>query len=127
MITMFNYDVDFQGEDLDYSTLLTVPDDSLTVNEILSRYRKGIPIGNLSHDIYYDEDGNLDEMDRTLNPDYDLADMSADIAELKEKAKDEISKRKQKKQAKPATPGSEGEQAGGSEADDSKAKPEQTE
>lgn len=75
-------------EVLDTVTVITVPDQSLTIREIVDRYVRNIPIDMISHDIYYDGDSEVlthDDVDITASPDFDLADYSAYLEALKQR------------------------------------------
>lgn len=101
-----------QGEQLDYETLMTVPDDSLTVNEILQRFRQGMPLDHLSHQIYFEE---TEEIDPTQSPDYDISDAYQEMQEITDRA---ISKRAALAKKTSANRKAKPEEKGGSEADD---------
>jgi hypothetical protein len=59
---------------------LTVPDQSMSIQTILERYARGLPIGGRT-DEYYDEDDTM--------PDYRSLDLT-EIAELQKNVKDTI-------------------------------------
>ena len=105
-------------ENLDYETVCTVPDESLTIRQILDRFQKGLPVdGGQSY--YYETDSDHDAedvIDPTQRPDYDIIDAHNDLAELNEKR----AKSREKTKAKPSKAEREVEEQG-SEAERSEA------
>lgn len=91
--------VELSTEKLDYITRNTVPDESLTVRQILDKFANGVPIeGQRFHyetDEEYDENETLNPTER---PDYDIVDAFND--DLCFKARKEALR--EKKRAKPA-------------------------
>jgi len=74
-------------ENLDYETVCTVPDESLTIRQILDRFQKGLPVDG-GQPFYYETDVNHDAediIDPTQRPDYDIVDAHNDLAEINEK------------------------------------------
>lgn len=58
-----NYNpAEYAGEK-NYEPSMTVPDDALTVKEILTRYAKGLPLGGRKAELWEGEDDNLDGID----------------------------------------------------------------
>jgi hypothetical protein len=69
-------------ENLDYETDLTVPDQTLTIREILNRFTLGQPVeGGKSID--YDGTDDFDATDPTLDPDFDISDAERIIKDIK--------------------------------------------
>lgn len=64
---------------------LTVPNQSMTVREIVERFVRGQDIDSISHDVYYDGLEDYDRADPTLRPDFDLSDYSAISEEIEER------------------------------------------
>lgn len=60
------------GEQLDYDTVLTIPDQSLSIRQIIDRFTLGEQVDGLRN-VYFDE-GDDFETDDTLRPDFDLVD-----------------------------------------------------
>lgn len=54
---------------------LTVPDDTMTISEIMLRFARGMPLGGRA-DVYYDEDNEFDTL-----KDYDLTEIQEMKAE----------------------------------------------
>jgi hypothetical protein len=71
----FPYDGEFNNE-----PSMTVPDQTMSIQTILERYARGLPIGGRT-DEWYDEDDTM--------PDYRTLDLT-EIAELKQSVKDTI-------------------------------------
>jgi len=90
---------DFPAEDLDYLTDMTVPNQSLTVQEIMERFTRGQSLPDITRRVSFDGSDDFDSIDRTQEPDYDLSDATIDLAELKA---DIDAKRQAKKRAKDA-------------------------
>ena len=105
-------------EKLDYETVCTVPDESLTIRQILDRFQKGLPVDG-GQPYYYETDVNHDAediIDPTQRPDYDIVDAHNDLAEINEKR----AKSREKTKAKPSKAEREDEKPGG-EAERSEA------
>ena len=69
-----------------YPPSLTIPDQSLTIREIIDRFSRGQDL-NVMHSVYYDgEEGEVDfdHIDPTLDPAYDLSDVTADLQRIEE-------------------------------------------
>lgn len=75
VLNQFSYDPDFVEYESNSGELVTVPDQSLTVREILDRYTSG-----LNPEMYeYEDEGSFDpanefDMDPTEDRDFDLSD-----------------------------------------------------
>lgn len=84
------------------STSQTVPDQTLTMRQLLDRYSRGIPIGNAKTPIYDGEDVNpvdVEHMDLADREDY-FNSIKTELNELQSKAADrEAKKRKAKADA----------------------------
>lgn len=65
---------------------LTIPDQTMSLETLLERYTRGLPIGGRS-DVYYDEDDTM--------PDYKTLDL-AEIQELREEVKTTFEKHRKK-------------------------------
>ena len=59
----------------------TIPDQSYTIEEIISRFTGGI-MPTVNNRIFYDDDPDFDSTDPTMRPDYDLVDALADMDAL---------------------------------------------
>ena len=69
-----------------YPPSLTIPDQSLTIREIIDRFSRGQDL-NVMHSVYYDgEEGEVDfdYIDPTLDPAYDLSDVTADLQRIED-------------------------------------------
>ena len=93
---------DFEQIDIDYKTDLTVPNQSLSVNDILTNFTRGVGMQSVARSIYYDGFDDFDSDDDTLRPDFDLSDVSnaseeiinALKAESERKAREKLRRRK---------------------------------
>lgn len=79
--TSYDYDVEsiVNYEIINDEPSLTVPDQSLTVREILDRFTKGIPvdIGMQDNSLEYDgDDPSFDDVNPFLDPAFDLSDLT---------------------------------------------------
>lgn len=74
---------------------LTVPDQSMTIQEILRRFATGQTIG-VGKQIYYDDLDDFDQIDPTLDPNFDLSDVSLIRNEIKEREIEAQAKRDEK-------------------------------
>lgn len=68
--------VDFKQIDIDYKTDLTVPNQSLSVNDILTNFTRGVGMQSVARSVYHDGYDDFDSDDDTLRPDFDLSDVS---------------------------------------------------
>lgn len=87
--------IDKKRQKRDFGLSMTVPDQNLSIRDILERYARGneMPIGHSGH--YDGEDVSFDDIDPTLDPAFDLADYSAEIGNLKQKAAEREAEREQ--------------------------------
>ena len=93
-------------EKLDTKTLVTVPDQSMTIREIMDRFVVGQEM-SIGKYIYYDGSENFDDIDETLDPAFDLADhtaISQEIASNKAKRKAKANGDKRSSEADEPTP-----------------------
>lgn len=68
---------------VDYSEVVTVPDQSISLKELLDRYTMGMDISEYSNPGYFDDDDE-DYYDDTENGEFDLADASEALYALEE-------------------------------------------
>lgn len=59
----------------------TIPDQSYTIEEIITRFTGGI-VPTANNMLFYDDDPDFDSIDPTMRPDYDLVDALADMEAL---------------------------------------------
>ena len=59
----------------------TIPDQSYSIEEIITRFTGGI-MPTVDHRVFYDDDPDFDSVDPTMRPDYDLVDALADMDSL---------------------------------------------
>jgi hypothetical protein len=59
----------------------TIPDQSYSIEEIISRFTGGI-MPTVNNRIFYDDDPDFDSIDPTMRPDYDLVDALSDMDAL---------------------------------------------
>lgn len=62
----------------------TIPDQSYTISEIITRFTGGI-LPNIQRNVSFDDDPTFDSDDITRRPDFDLVDASEALASLSEK------------------------------------------
>lgn len=62
----------------------TIPDQSYTITEIITRFTGGI-LPNIQRNVSYDDDPSFDSDDITKRPDFDLVDASEALSSLSEK------------------------------------------
>lgn len=98
VINMFQYEPSAHtGESYKDVLSLTVPDQSLTVREIVTRFVNGQPVTG-SHSVYYDNVDDFDVIDPTLDPSFDLADATAIANQLAESSARRLAKAKAHKE-----------------------------
>ena len=56
----------------------TIPDQSYSIQEIITRFTGGI-MPTVNNRIFYDDDPDFDSVDPTMRPDYDLIDALSDL------------------------------------------------
>lgn len=89
--------VDFEQIDIDYETDLTVPNQSLSVNDILTNFTRGVGMQSVARSVYYDGLDDFDSDDDTLRPDFDLSDVSNASEEISNALKAESEHKARKK------------------------------
>lgn len=97
---MFTARCSARGENLDYENSDTIPDQSMSMREILNRFVKGLPLDSVSRSTYYDGEDDFDSDDPTLRSDFDLADASEMKRNIENSLLEEFTKRKAKAKAK---------------------------
>lgn len=88
---------DFEQIDIDYETDLTVPNQSLSVNDILTNFTRGVGMQSVARSVYYDGIDDFDADDDTLRPDFDLSDVSNASEEINNALKAESERKARKK------------------------------
>ena len=88
---------DFEQIDIDYLTDLTVPNQSLSVNDILTNFTRGVGMQSVARSVYYDGIDDFDSDDDTLRPDFDLSDVSNASEEINNALKAESERKASKK------------------------------
>ena len=88
---------DFEQIDIDYKTDLTVPNQSLSVNDILTNFTRGVGMQSVGRSVYYDGIEDFDSDDDTLRPDFDLSDVSNTLEEINNALKAESERKASKK------------------------------
>ena len=88
---------DFEQIDIDYKTDLTVPNQSLSVNDILTNFTRGVGMQSVARSVYYDGIDDFDSDDDTLRPDFDLSDVSSASEEINNALKAESERKARKK------------------------------
>lgn len=76
------------GEDIDYKTSLTIPDQSMSIREIIQRFSSGGNIDRMAKPVYYDGLDDYDQADPTLRGDFDLSDATAISQEIADRLKE---------------------------------------
>lgn len=89
--------VDFEQIDIDYKTDLTVPNQSLSVNDILTNFTRGVGMQSVARSVYYDDFDDFDSDDDTLRPDFDLSDVSNASVEIQNALQAESERKARKK------------------------------
>jgi hypothetical protein len=95
--TPYNRDraVSFEAPNMEPS--MTVPDQAISVSELLARYTRGIA-PSCARESYWDDNPEFDNVDPSEAPDFDLSDVAANasrVATLHDKlVEEEISRRK---------------------------------
>jgi len=74
---------------------MTLPDQSLTIQEILTRFSRGLPIGVGKEPIWNEDDPDFDDDDMTRTPGFDIVDAENFINEI------ELKKPRKKAENKP--------------------------
>lgn len=74
----------------------TIPNQSFSIQEIITRFTGGI-MPTITKRVYYDDNADFDSVDPTLRPDYDLTDAYSRLSELS----DEFEQRKNKDEPEP--------------------------
>lgn len=59
----------------------TIPDQSYSIEEIITRFTGGI-MPTVNNRVFYDDDPDFDSIDPTMRPDYDLVDALSDMDAL---------------------------------------------
>jgi hypothetical protein len=101
--TPYNRDraVSFEAPNMEPS--MTVPDQAISVSELLARYTRGIA-PSCAREAYWDDNPEFDNVDPSESPDFDLSDVAANasrVATLHDKlVAEEISRRKSEKALK---------------------------
>lgn len=72
IVTAYNYDPSDNPGELTTKKSVTVPDQSLTVEEILDLYARGIGIDSIYHEGSGLDDPSFDDLDPTQRPDFDI-------------------------------------------------------
>ena len=70
--------------EVNHEPSMTIPDQSMSIEEIVNRFASGEPI-SVGHDVYYETDevhASFDDYDPTADGSFDLADASAMQADL---------------------------------------------
>lgn len=83
ILTHYSYRPLASGMETPKGESLTIPDQSLTIREIVERFVMGEPtLGQRA--VHYDEVEDFDNIDPTLDPAFDLADVSTISSEIEE-------------------------------------------
>lgn len=90
--TKWQYVPDETGMETNSGVIMTVPDQSLSIREILDRFRRGVAPAVVKEPIYNDDDDIDDDLyNHVYDGDFDLTDRDAlndHIAELKRRAQE---------------------------------------
>lgn len=92
----------YVGRDFSHEKPITVPDQNLSVKDLLRRFTRGLPPPGIERDMIYDEDGQ-DFVSPELGQDRDLTDIDYGRDELSNIASAEKTKRAQRKARKTET------------------------
>lgn len=95
------YDYTKQAGEANYQPSRTIPDQAMSINEILDRYRRGLSFTNGKIPIYDSEQGDTllvppdwDKMDLSEQHDYKI-DMARKLAEFRKRQRQELDKKVQ--------------------------------
>ena len=102
------------GENIDYKTDKTIPDQSLTVQEILLNHTRGVGMMELARSTYFDGVQDFDDYNRLQDGDTDLVDIHQVSEETQTIINSAIADKKARRSAKKAE---QEEEAKRSEAD----------
>lgn len=91
---------------------LTVPNQSLSVRDILQRYTMGAMIPEVSHSVYYDGEEDFDAVDPRLDRDFDLSDISRLMADNQEYIESTLDAQKTAQSAQKAETEGEAQRSG---------------
>lgn len=89
----------YVGRDFSHERPITVPDQNLSVKDLLRRFTRGLPPPGIERDMVYDEDGQ-DFVSPELGQDRDLTDIDYGRDELANIHASETSKRSKRKASK---------------------------
>lgn len=104
--TPYNYEI-VEGE-INSGEILTIPDESYTIEEILDKFTKGIHLGIEKDGQYSDSDDFNDVDERTyLNDLSDIEDIEVSMAARRSRAKAKATKQQQKATEPAETPPAE--------------------
>lgn len=89
----------YVGRDFSHERPITVPDQNLSIKDLLRRFTRGLPPPGIERDMVYDEDGQ-EFVSPELGQDRDLTDIDNGRDELSYIASTEKNKRSQRKASK---------------------------
>lgn len=101
-----NFNIPLHGPEFEPKTgeSETIPDETLTIEELISRTQRGIPLQsmvNVRTPHYHDSD-SFDDVDPTMDPNFDLADMSEIAEEIVERKELEEAENNKEPEPEPA-------------------------
>ena len=79
----------------------TIPDQSYSIEEIITRFTGGI-MPTVNNRVFYDDEPDFDSIDPTMRPDYDLVDALSDMDALSRQF--EARKKQDNESAEPEQP-----------------------
>lgn len=98
--TQNNYDYTLSPGEINYEPSKTVPNESLSIREILQHYVRGVPLPVPGRNPYYSNTEDPEDFDETMDPAFDLADATTQKRLLDETIADRKQQSEQKKQEK---------------------------
>ena len=82
IITPIAYTLNLGDTEGIFSPSVTVPDDALSVKQLLDRFTSGVELPPIQKSAYYEDNQDFDSYDVTKDPAFDLADATSALYEL---------------------------------------------
>lgn len=97
MVYLKNHGEPYRGE-VNSEASMTIPDMSMSLNEIIRKHRLGVLPAQLVRDVLYDECDDFDSVLAEYKEGYDLVDKQAELQKLRQKFNLMHEKRNQSKE-----------------------------
>lgn len=82
IITPLAYSLNLGDTEGVFSASITVPDEALSVKQLLDRFTSGVELPPIQKPAYYEDSQDFDSYDVTKDPAFDLADATSALHEL---------------------------------------------